>query len=124
MATLRSLAGGDVDAFQQFGAAESSRLELELRVFSVVNPGPSPAAAQDLTYALFVQGGRAVWVPGDVASSSTVMYQATTHFAVGDSLASGAQTLSPDFHGIYLNIPAQNELWPIAGFTAGQAEPG
>jgi hypothetical protein len=47
------------------------------------------------------------------------MYQSIDHFAIGDSLAQGYQASQPGFHGIYLNVPANDELWPIAGFTAG-----
>lgn len=116
---LSALRSADLPAFTRYAAEESRRLQLELRVFSVVNPGPSPGSAQRLTSALQGAGGRAVWVPGDVARSDEVMLGATDHFTVGDSLASGAQSMLPGFDGLYLNIPANDELWPIAGFTAG-----
>jgi|GEM_PF-1161627 len=116
---LASLHSGDLPAFQEYAAGESSRLQLELRIFSVTNPGPSPKAATSLVYDVHARGGRAVWDTGDVDDSFRVMLAATDHFAVGDSLASGAQTLLPGFDGLYLNIPANTELWPIAGFTAG-----
>jgi hypothetical protein len=61
-----------------------------------------------------------VWNTGDIASSDEVMLEATDHFAVGDSLASGAQSLLQGFNGTYLNIPANTEIWPIAGFTAAK----
>ena len=117
---LMALHSGDLTAFQAFVAGESVRLGLELRVFSVTSPGPSPKAATALVYNLHGQGGRAVWDTGDIEDSDRVMLEAIDHFAVGDSLASGAQSLLPGFDGIYLNIPANNELWPIAGFTAGK----
>jgi hypothetical protein len=115
---LASLHSSDLSAFEAYAAAETKRLALEFRIFSVVNPGPSPKAAQDLVLAINRAKGRAVWDAGDVSDSDTVMFDATDHFAVGDSLASGAQSMKPGFSGIYLNIPATNELWPIAGFTA------
>jgi hypothetical protein len=121
---LKALRSGDLPAFEAWAAAESRRLHLELRVFSVVNPGPSPGAASDLVYALHQAGARAVWDTGGIADSDTVMLEATDHFAVGDSLASGAQSKRPGFDGIYLNIPATQELWPIAGFTATGAVDG
>jgi hypothetical protein len=117
---LASLRSGDLPAFQEYAAEESRRLGLELRIFSVTNPGPSPGAATALVYDIHTKGARAVWDTGDVSDSDTVMLEATDHFAVGDSLASGAQSLLPGFDGIYLNIPANDELWPIAGFTAGK----
>lgn len=116
---LKALHSGDLPAFQNYAVAESQRLDLELRIFSVFNPGPSPTSATKLVYAIDHTGGRAVWDTGDIADSDTVMFTATDHFAVGDSLASGAQSLNPKFKGLYLNVPANDELWPIAGFTAG-----
>jgi ABC-type amino acid transport substrate-binding protein len=116
---LTALHSADLPAFEAWAVAETRRLNLELRIFSVVNPGPSPKAAQDLVYAINHAGGRAVWDAGDIPDSDTVMYQAADHFSVGDSLASGAQATSEAFKGIYLNLPANDELWPIAGFTAG-----
>jgi hypothetical protein len=116
---LERLRSTDVDEFRSYAIEASQRLNLELRIFSVVNPGPSPKAAQDLVYSINHNGGRTVWDCGDIPNSNEVMWQATDHFAVGDSLASGAQTKNEAFKGIYLNIPANDELWPIAGFTAG-----
>ncbi|HYH99046.1 hypothetical protein [Hyalangium sp.] len=115
---LQALQSGELSAFQAYAAEESQRLQLELRIFSVFNPGPSPTAAMKLVYAIHSQKGRAVWHTGDVKDSDTVMLTATGHFAVGDSLASGAQSMLQGFDGVYLNIPANDELWPIAGFTA------
>lgn len=119
VAKIESLHSADLAAFQEYAIAETKRLGLEFRIFTVVNPGPSPKAGQDLVYAINHGKGRAVWDAGDVADSDTVMYEATDHFAVGDSLASGHQSMQDGFDGIYLNIPATNELWPIAGFSAG-----
>lgn len=116
---LDRLRSTDLDQFRSYAIEQSQRSNLELRIFSVVNPGPSPKAAQDLVYSINHDGGRAVWDCGDIPDSNTVMWQATDHFAVGDSLASGAQSRNEAFKGIYLNIPANDELWPIAGFTAG-----
>jgi hypothetical protein len=116
---LEDMRSSDLPTFKAFAIDESDRLNLEFRIFSVVNPGPSPKAAQDLVYAINHGGGRSVWDCGDIVDSNAVMWQATDHFAVGDSLASGAQTKNEAFKGIYLNIPATDELWPIAGFTAG-----
>ena len=59
-----------------------------------------------------------MWNTGDIKDSDTVMLTATDHFAVGDSLASGAQSMLQCFDGQDLNVPANDELWPIAGFTA------
>jgi hypothetical protein len=120
---LERLRSTDVDEFRAYAIAQSKRLNLELRIFSVVNPGPSPKAAQDLVYSINHNGGRAVWDCGDIPDSNRVMWQAADHFAVGDSLASGAQTKNQAFEGTYLNIPANDELWPIAGFTAGVQAP-
>jgi hypothetical protein len=114
---LKALHGGDLAAFQAYAVEESRRVPAELRIFSVVNPGPSPSAATDLVYAVNHAGGQSVWHPGEVADSGTVMQGHTDHFTVGDSLASGAQTKSDTFRGLYLNIPATDELWPLAGFT-------
>lgn len=116
---LAKLHSGDLPAFQDYAVNESTRLGLELRIFSVSNPGPSPTSATKLVYAIHHAGGRAVWDTGDIADSDTVMYTATDHFCVGDSLASGAQSIDSRFEGVYLNVPANDELWPIAGFTAG-----
>jgi hypothetical protein len=116
---LEALHSGDLPAFQDYAVGESQRLDLELRIFSVFNPGPSPTSATNLVYAINHARGRAVWHTGDIPDSNTVMYTGTDHFAVGDSLASGAQSKDPRFKGIYLNVPANDELWPIAGFTAG-----
>lgn len=116
MAALRS---GDLPAFEAYALEETRQLNLEFRIFSVVNPGPSPKAAQDLVYALNRAKGRAVWDAGDIPDSNTVMFNATDHFAVGDSLASGYQSIQEGFGGMYLNIPAKEDLWPIAGFAAG-----
>jgi hypothetical protein len=115
---MKALHSGDLPEFQAFAIEESKRRKLELRMFSVVNPGPSPAAAQSLVYSVNQGGGRSVWDAGDVAASDTVMYTASDHFCIGDSLASGAQAKDKRFKGIYLNVPATQELWPIAGFTA------
>ncbi len=119
---MAALGSGDLPAFQAYAVEESRRLGREIRVFSVFNPGPSPTAATGLVHAIHAAGGRAVWDTGDVASSDTVMLTGTDHFCVGDSLASGAQTLMEGFDGIYLNIPANQELWPIAGFTAASSD--
>ena len=116
---LEALHSGDLPAFQDYAVEESQRLDLELRIFSVFNPGPSPTSATKLVYAIDHAGGRAVWHTGDIPDSDTVMFTGTDHFAVGDSLASGAQSMNPKFKGVYLNVPANDELWPIAGFTAG-----
>lgn len=128
---LRQLAGirsGTLEDFTSWAVAESQRLGLELRVFAVTNPGPSPDSAMDLVLEINRRKGRAVWDVGDVARSNDVMLNGTDHFSVGDSLATGATTLDPAFSGLYLNIPANYEkaadgteyvgLWPIAGFTA------
>lgn len=120
---LEKLRSTDLEDFRTHAIAESRRSNLELRIFSVVNPGPSPKAAQDLVYSINHDGGRAVWDCGDIPDSERVMWQAADHFAVGDSLASGAQTKNEAFKGIYLNIPANDDLWPIAGFTAGVQAP-
>lgn len=119
VATLRSIENTDLANFQAYAIEQSQRTGLELRIFTVVNPGPSPGAGQNLVYAINHGKGKAVWHCGDVPDSDSVMYGDIDHFAVGDSLASGAQTKDPRFKGIYLNIPATNELWPIAGFSAG-----
>jgi hypothetical protein len=119
---MAALHSGDLPAFEAYAAAESQRLGLELRLFSVMNPGPSPGAATNLVYAIHTAGGRAVWDTGDISDSDTVMLTATDHFAVGDSLASGEQATRQGFGGIYLNIPATQELWPLAGFTAGPGD--
>ncbi len=114
---LEALRGKDLSDFQAWAAAESKRLGLELRVFSVFNPGPSPPSAQGLVVAIDQQGGEAVWHVGDVPGSTRIMLEGVDHFAVGDSLASAAQSQLPGFKGMYLNIPANVELWPLAGFT-------
>jgi hypothetical protein len=131
LSKLRGLLSADLDAFVAWAAAESRRLSLEFRIFSVVNPGPSPAAATNLVSAINAAGGRAVWDTGPISKSYEVMLGAQDHFAVGDSLASGTQAMMPGFDGIYLNIVAnydpppvsnpklrEGQLWPIAGFTA------
>lgn len=122
MDKLSALYHADLPAFQEYAAEESRRLDLELRIFSVFNPGPSPTSAMKLVYNINSRKARAVWHTGDIADSNTVMLEATGHFTVGDSLASGAQTLLPGFEGQYLNIPANDELWPIAGFTARRSD--
>ncbi len=120
VAKLEALRGGELSDFAAWAASESRRLSLELRIFSVYNPGPSPKSATDLVYDIHRRGGRAVWHTGDVPDSDAVMLEAVDHFAVGDSLASGAQSVMPGFDGLYLDVPANVELWPIAGFTAAK----
>lgn len=121
---LKALRSADLAAFQAYAIEESRRIPLELRIFSVVNPGPSPGAATGLVYALNHAGADSVWHAGDVSGSTDVMLERIDHFTVGDSLASGAQTKLAGFEGLYLDIPATDELWPIAGFTPGPTPDG
>lgn len=126
---LAAIRSGTLANFLSYAQAESQRLQLELRIFAVTNPGPSPGAAMNIVSEINRGKGRAVWDIGDVPRSNEVMLEAIDHFSVGDSLATGATTLDPGFCGLYLNIPANLEkspdggeeyvgLWPIAGFTA------
>lgn len=133
---LAALRSGTLEAFLSWSVAESQRLGLELRIFAVTNPGPSPGAAQAIVAGINAAGGRAVWDIGTVAQSNQVMLEGLDHFSVGDSLATGATTLLPGFEGLYLNIAANLEsgtaadggaetyvgLWPLAGFTARKDE--
>lgn len=131
---MRGIRSGTLADFLRYVLSESRRLDLEIRVFAVTNPGPSPGSAMNIVSRINQGGGRAVWDVGDVGRSSAVMLEASDHFSVGDSLATGATTLEPGFRGLYLNIPANLEkspdgqeyvgLWPIAGFTARRRAAG
>jgi hypothetical protein len=121
---MAALHSGDLPALEAYAAEESRRLGLELRVFSVMNPGPSPGAATGLVHAVHGAGGRAVWDTGSEQDFESVMLTASDHFVVGDSLASGVAAAGQGFGGLYLNVPASDELWPLAAFTAGPGELG
>lgn len=137
LAGLTALRSSTREAFLSWAVSESQRLELELRIFAVTNPGPSPGAAQAIVAGINAAGGRAVWDIGTVAQSNQVMLEGLDHFSVGDSLATAATTLLPGFEGLYLNIAANLEsgtagdggaetyvgLWPLAAFTARRNEP-
>ncbi|MEO5930419.1 MAG: hypothetical protein ABIR47_10850 [Candidatus Kapaibacterium sp.] len=77
--------------------------------FSVVNPGPSPGAAQDLVTTINrgkgKSPGEAVWGPGDVVDTPEIIKGYRYHFMVGDSIASAYQYFSA--HGTGgLDIPS------------------
>lgn len=130
---MDGIRSGTLEDFLDYALAESLRIPLELRFFAVTNPGPSPGSAMNVVSAINLGKGRAVWDIGDVARSNEVVLNGIDHFSIGDSLASGAQTLLPGFSGLYLNIPANLEkspegeeyvgLWPLAGFTLKRQRP-
>jgi hypothetical protein len=94
--------------------------DLELRVISAFNPGPSPTAATDLVRDITLAGGKAVWVTHDSVEVIKRLFMAgEVHFAVGDSNQNSALCMVPGFGGINLNIPAiaGQEPLPLAAFT-------
>jgi hypothetical protein len=98
--------------------------DLELRIISAFNPGPSPTAATDLVRDITLAGGRAVWVTdGDVEEIKRQFMAQEVHFAVGDSNQNSALCAMPGFGGINLDIPAIDgqEPLPLAAFTLKQS---
>jgi hypothetical protein len=117
-AVLEPLVNGTRAAF--VAAVAKAFPELELRIVSAFNPGPSPTAATDLVRDLTMAGGRAVWVTnGDVEEIKRQFMAGEVHFAVGDSNQNSALCMMPGFGGINLNIPAIDgqEPLPLAAFT-------
>ena len=101
-------------------AVAKSFADVELRVISAFNPGPSPTAATDLVRDITLAGGKAAWVTdGDVEEIKRRFMEREVHFAVGDSNQNSALCLMPGFGGINLNIPAitGQEPLPLAAFT-------
>jgi hypothetical protein len=94
--------------------------DIELRVISASNPGPSPTGATDLVRDINLSGGRAVWITlGDVEEIKRVFLEGEVHFAVGDSNQNSALCALLGFGGTNLDIPAidgQTPL-PLAAFT-------
>jgi hypothetical protein len=94
--------------------------DLELRVISASNPGPSPTAATDLVRDLTLSGGQAVWLThASVEEIKRLFMTQEVHLAVGDSNQNSALCATPGFSGINLNIPAIDgqEPLPLAAFT-------
>ncbi|HEV7588559.1 MAG TPA: hypothetical protein VGO40_10625 [Longimicrobium sp.] len=115
---LEPLVNGTRTAF--VAAVAKAFPDLELRIISAFNPGPSPTAATDLVRDLTMAGGRAVWVTnGDVEEIKRQFMAGEVHFAVGDSNQNSALCTMPGFGGINLNIPAIDgqEPLPLAAFT-------
>jgi len=98
--------------------------DVELRVISASNPGPSPTGATDLVRDITLAGGRAVWLTdGDVEEIKRQFREQEVHFAVGDSNQNSVLCAEPGFGGINLNIPAIDgqEPLPLAAFTLKQS---
>ena len=115
---LEPLVNGTRAAF--VAAVAEALPDLELRIISAFNPGPSPTGATDLVRDLTLAGGRAVWVTnGDVEEIKRQFMAGEVHFAVGDSNQNSALCMMPGFGGINLNIPAIDgqEPLPLAAFT-------
>jgi hypothetical protein len=94
--------------------------DMELRVISASNPGPSPTGATDLVRDITLSGGKAVWLThGSVEEIKRIFMDQEVHFAVGDSNQNSALCATADFAGINLNIPAIDgqEPLPLAAFT-------
>jgi len=99
--------------------------ELELRVISASNPGPSPTGATDLVRDLTLAGGKAVSLTnGSVEEIKRIFMDQEVHFAVGDSNQNSALCATAGFAGINLNIPAIDgqEPLPLAAFTLKSPE--
>jgi hypothetical protein len=115
---LYPLVNADRAAF--VAAVAKGFADVELRVISASNPGPSPTAATELVRDLTLAGGRAVWLThGDVEEIKRQFREQEVHFAVGDSNQNSVLCAEPGFGGINLNIPAiqgQPPL-PLAAFT-------
>lgn len=95
--------------------------DLELRVVSASNPGPSPDAAVAFVSEISAGGGKA-WCTfsEDTAWIKRTFMGQQVHFAIGDSNQNSTLCAVPGFQGINLNIPAvdgQAPL-PLAAFTA------
>jgi hypothetical protein len=95
--------------------------DLELRVVSASNPGPSPDAAVAFVSDISAGGGKA-WCTfsEDTALVKRLFMGQQVHFAIGDSNQNSTLCAIPGFQGINLNIPAvdRQKALPLAAFTA------
>lgn len=141
---LKNLQSNDFHALCELCVRASLNENLNIGVFAVENPGPSQTGAQLLQNSIDGKGyvihsdreALEEFTPSTIQanldlakrSRSTLhldtipkfretMLERTQHFVVGDSLASGATAVEEGFLGHYLNMPANSELWPIAGFA-------
>jgi len=115
---LYPLVNGDRKSFVAMVA--KSFPDVELRVISASNPGPSPTAATDLVRDITLSGGQAVWLTNaSVEEIKRLFMEQEVHFAVGDSNQNSALCATPGFTGINLNIPSIDgqEPLPLAAFT-------
>jgi len=119
---LYPLVNGDRKGF--VAAVAKSFADVELRVISASNPGPSPTGATDLVRDLTLSGGQAVWLTnGSVEEIKQLFMDQAVHLAVGDSNQNSTLCATPGFAGINLNIPSIDgqEPLPLAAFTLKQS---
>jgi hypothetical protein len=94
--------------------------DLELRVVSASNPGPSPGAAVAFVSDISAGGGKA-WCTfsEDTALIKRIFMGQQVHFAIGDSNQNSTLCALSGFQGLNLNIPAVDgqEPLPLAAFT-------
>jgi hypothetical protein len=94
--------------------------DLELRVVSASNPGPSPGAAVAFVSDISAGGGKA-WCTfsEDMGLIKRIFMGQQVHFAIGDSNQNSVLCATPGFSGINLNIPAIDgqAALPLAAFT-------
>lgn len=94
--------------------------DMELRVVSASNPGPSPGAAVAFVSDISAGGGKA-WCTfsEDTALIKRIFMGQQVHFAIGDSNQNSTLCATPGFSGINLNIPAVDgqAALPLAAFT-------
>lgn len=121
---MRPVLEGLVDGARQafVAAVVQSIADVELRVISAANPGPSPTAATDLVRDINLSGGRAVWITrADVDEIKRQFRDREVHLAVGDSNQKSALCAQIGPPSLNLNIPAIDgqEPLPLAAFTLG-----
>jgi hypothetical protein len=97
--------------------------DMELRVVSASNPGPSPGAAVAFVSDISAGGGKA-WCTfsEDTALIKRIFMGQQVHFAIGDSNQNSTLCALSGFQGLNLNIPAVDgqEPLPLAAFTPKQ----
>lgn len=101
---------------QLFEALEAFQ-DLELTFMATQNPGPSSATNQLMVDEVIRRGGKARAVAATVPELQAALRTAPVHFLVGDALSLSYFCNRKDFQGINLNMPARDELLPLAPFT-------
>ncbi|HET7461167.1 MAG TPA: hypothetical protein VFJ82_07955, partial [Longimicrobium sp.] len=102
---LEGLVGGTRQAFVE--SVVKNFADVELRVISASNPGPSPTGATDLVRDINLAGGRAAWITlGDVDAIKDQFRAREVHLAVGDSNQNSALCAQVGFPSLNLDLPA------------------